>query len=98
MASNDYSHVIIRLIRDDIRNIKLVSVLSRYYKNATNYRLDLHEAIFDLMELRNYKDYDELKNWYFSKIENAKSVSLEAISEVAFDIYAGLKMKYHGKN
>jgi hypothetical protein len=98
MATIDYSQTIIRLIRDDIRNIKLVSVLSRYYKNASNYRLNLHEAVFDLMELSDYSDYEELKNWYFQKMENAKSASLDSLNEIAIDIYAGLKMKYHGKN
>lgn len=98
MATIDYSHVIIRLIRDDIRNVKLVDSLSRYYTNASNYKLDLHEAVFELMELNNYKDFEELKEWYFNKTETAKKIPLDSINEIALDIYAGLKMKYHGRN
>lgn len=98
MAAIDYSKVIIRLIRADIRNIRLMSVLSRYYKNTSDYKLDLHEDIFELMELNNYEDYEELKSWYFNKIENAKHITTNSLNEVVIDIYAGLKMKYHGKN
>ncbi len=98
MTQTNYSGLIIRLIRDDIRNIKLVSVLSRYYKDASIYRLNLHEAVFELMELNNYEKIDELKEWYFNKTENAKQVGLNSLDTVAIDIFAGLKMKYHGKN
>ena len=98
MTQTNYSHIIIRLIRDDIRNVKLVSVLSRYYKDASIYKLDLHEAVFELMELNNYEKIDELKEWYFNKTEKAKLITMNSLDKVAIDIYAGLKMKYHGKN
>jgi hypothetical protein len=50
------------------------------------------------MELNNYEKIDELKEWYFDKTEKAKLVSLNSIDIVAIDIFAGLKMKFHGKN
>ena len=98
MAITDYSHITLRLIRDDIRNVKLVSILSRYYMDASRYKLDLHEAIFELMGLSNYEKFDELKEWYFCKIEEAKLVTIKSLDSAVLDIYAGLKMKYHGKN
>lgn len=98
MTNSDYSHVTLQLIKDDIKNIKLVTVLSRYYLDASIYKLNLHEAIFELMGLNNSEKIDELKEWYFGKTNQAKLVPIKSLDSVALDIYAGLKMKYHGKN
>ncbi len=98
MTTIDYSQVIIRLIRADLRNTQIVKFLSFFYTNASNYRLNLYEDIFELMRLNTYENYEELKTWYLNQLENAKYLPINTLDNVAADMYADLKMKYHGEN
>ena len=98
MATIDYSQVIIRLIRADLRNVHIVKMLSLVYTNASNYRLNLYEDVFELMQLNTYENYEELKTWYLNQLENAKYAPISTLNKVAMDIYDGLKMRYYEKD
>lgn len=90
MAAMDYSQIIIRLIRADLRNVHMLKMLSLFYTNASNYKLNLYEDVFELMNLNTYKNYEELKTWYLNQLENAKYVPINTLDKVATDIYNGL--------
>ncbi|MNE99941.1 hypothetical protein D3C87_22550 [compost metagenome] len=98
MANIDYSQVIIRLIRADLRNVHMLKVLSLFYTNTSNYRLNLYEDIFELMQFNAYENYEELKTWYLNQLENAKYVPVNTLNKVAADIYDGLKSRYLRKD
>ena len=98
MAAIDYSQVIIRLIRADLHNVHIVKMLSLVYTNASNYRFNLYEDVFELMQLNTYENYEELKTWYLNQLENAKYVPINTLNKVAMDIYDDLKFRYLRKN
>lgn len=97
MYSDDYSHIVYSLIRDDLIYVRFLDELPEETDTSTAY-LHLHQAIFELMGLSNYPDLEELTDWYFQKTEQAISMDYHKLDELVLDIYAGLKVKYHGKN
>lgn len=98
MATKDYSQIVIRLIRDDMKYAKLISGLSNIGFESKEYALSLQQSIFELMDLDNYFNQEELKDWYFQMTERAFSIDSDEMDNLVLEIYSILKTKYHGKN
>ena len=98
MADIDYSQIIIRLIRADLNNVQIIKFLSPIFTNISNYKLNLYEEIFELMQLNTNENCEELRIWYFNQLKDTKFLPLNSLDKVAINIYDGLKMKCQGKS
>ena len=88
----DYSEVILKLIKDDLRISKLLNKLSRVGLDTDAYNTQLHDAIFLLIGFKKDQQTEELKDWYFTKGERIfqvrETANLNAEIEVlAAEIY-----------
>lgn len=70
-AFNCNRDTITNLIKQDLLNWKMISSLQKMQIHATHYQLDIGSIIFEMMDLNNRKNVDELFEKY---IEMSKPV------------------------
>lgn len=56
--------LVINLIKQDLINWKMISLLQKIQIQADDYQLDIGSIIFEIMKLNNRKDVDELFEKY----------------------------------
>ena len=61
--------IIINLIKQDLINWKMIHSLQKVQVRADDYQLDISSIIFEMMNLENREDVDELFVNFLSKIK-----------------------------
>lgn len=56
--------IVINLIKQDLINWKMINSLQKMQVRADNYQLDIGQIIFEMMNLENRKDVDEIFEKY----------------------------------
>lgn len=86
--------LLIRLIKDDLVNYKLVSALNDLGLNAGGYFLDLSDTIFNLMHFPNNKKGDSVYEHYLKLTQQVKHINIinspDQLQQLAHQIYAEL--------
>ena len=91
--------IIINLIKQDLINWKMINMLQNMQVRADDYQLDIGSIIFEMMDLENRKDVDEIFEKYveLSKpiLKLSASQSNRKIDVLAFKIYIYLEGVSH---
>jgi len=94
------TYIIIDLITIDLINHKLINSLEAMQIQAELYQLGIDRPIFELMQLQDRPDVDDIFNQYYDQSEAIMSLDLKhdrhKIQQLAMDLYtflveAGLK-------
>ena len=91
--------IALKIISNDIINTYLITHLKNIgLESKTNdYLLNLYEIVFEMLGFKLQQQNEELKDWYFLKLENICnnliSLNKEFIQEVALDLLIELKNK-----
>lgn len=92
MANNE---LIISLIKDDLRNTKLVNGLNKIGLKAEDYHLNLSDTIFHLMGFEDNSQTDALIEFYYeysNKVEECDlTLNSNQLDELAEEIFERLK-------
>lgn len=88
-----------KLIEDDLLSSKLLTGISAAGLSYPDYfYTNINEKVFRLIGYAAHEINDDLKDWYFSKIEAVKMLPLPLekaqLRELALDIFAELKMRF----
>lgn len=94
MPTQKEKELLIRLIKDDLINYKLVSTLNELGLHADSYLLGLSDTIFNLMHFPNDKSGDEVYEHYLKLTREVKHINIvqspEQLHHLAHQIYAEL--------
>lgn len=77
-------HIVLSLIRDDIRHTYLIDSLNNLGFSADHYSLHLSTAIFELIGIRKENVTDELYNGYYRLIRTNGHEQTETIAQSAY--------------
>lgn len=77
-------HIVLSLIRDDIRHTHLIDSLNNLGFSADHYSLHLSTAIFELIGIRKENVTDELYNSYYRLIRTTGNEQTEMIALSAY--------------
>lgn len=87
--------LIISLIKDDLRNTKLVNGLNKIGLKADDYYLNLSDTIFQLMGFEDNSQTDALIEFYYeysNKVEECDfSLNSTLLDEMAEEVFERLK-------
>ena len=89
----DNTKTILKLIEDDLKNLKLINGLASTGIDVSLYELKLQESIFDLLKLNSRIDLEEIKDWYFRRTEEVYKIDVsnsKELEKMALGILSGL--------
>lgn len=81
-------NLLLSLIKDDLVHTRLLNGLSELGFDTADYYQNLNEAIFSVAGFSHEQVNDELREWYFSRLEGAQQLSIPPRSCPAFEALA----------
>lgn len=80
--------LLISLIKDDLVYARLLNGLADLGFDTTDYYLNLNDAVFHLAGFSREQVTEELREWYFSRLERAQSLTVPPRSCPMFETMA----------